>query len=96
MTAFDPEQALARWMKLWEKRHQEFDQLPDVNRRVARGNYEFFSSADSEMHELEREAQRNGYVLEWTFDRDTMEFEYTCEKMTPEDYEAYLEWEKEE
>ena len=48
------------------------------------------------MHELEREAQRDGSVLEWTFDRDTMEFEYTCEKMTPEDYEAYLEWEKEE
>ena len=52
--------------------------------------------ADYEIRELEQEAERKGYVLQWTFDQDKNDFEYTCEKMTSEEYEQYLEWEKEE
>ena len=37
--------------------------------------------------DLEQEAQRNGYILEWTFDQDKMDFEYTIKKMTPEDHQ---------
>ena len=53
MSTFNPDQALARWIELWEKRHEEFDQ-------------------------------------------DKHDFEYICGKMTVEEYEHYLEWEKEE
>jgi hypothetical protein len=67
MTEFGKEQALARYIELWERRHAEFDQLPNVEGRVARGDYEFFSSVDIELRELERETQRNGFVLEWNW-----------------------------
>jgi hypothetical protein len=96
MSTFNPDQSLARWIELWEKRYEEFDQLPDVERRVARGHYEFFATVDPEMRELEREAERNGFYFEWTFDQDKNDFEYICRKMTVEEYEQYLEWEKEE
>ncbi len=46
MPQFDPDQALARFIELHEKQGQAFDQLPDVERRVARGQYEFHSSVD--------------------------------------------------
>lgn len=53
MSTFSQDQALARWIELWEKRHEEFDKLPDVERRVARGHYEFFATVDPEKRELE-------------------------------------------
>ena len=96
MSTFNPDQALARWIDLWEKRQEEFDQLPDGERSVARGHDEFFAPVDSEMRELERETERNGFYLEWTFDQDKHDFEYICGKMTVEEYEHYVEWEKEE
>jgi hypothetical protein len=94
MTAFNKEQALARYIELHEKRHAEFDQLPDVERRVACGNYEFFSSVEIELRELEQEAQRNGFVLEWNW--DGQDFVYTIEQMSPEDRAAFLAEEQEE
>ncbi len=42
MSEFNREQALARYIELYEKRGAEFDALPDVERRVARGDYDFF------------------------------------------------------
>jgi hypothetical protein len=96
MSTFNPEQALALFIALHEKRGQEIGQRPDVQLRMARGNYDFMVDADYEIRELEQEAERNGYVLQWTFDQDKNDFEYTCEKMTSEEYEQYLEWEKEE
>jgi hypothetical protein len=96
MSTFNPDQARARWIDLWEKRHEEFDQLSDGGRRVARGHYEFFATVDPEMRELEREAERNGFYLEWTFDQDKNDCEYICRKMTGEEDEHYLAWEKEE
>jgi hypothetical protein len=44
----------------------------------------------------EREAERNGFYVEWTFDQDKNDFEYICRKMTVEEYEQYVVWEKEE
>jgi hypothetical protein len=88
MTEFRKEQALARYIELWERRHAEFDHLPDVKRRVARGDYEFFSSVDIELWELEQEAQRNGFVLEWNW--DGQDFVYTIEQLSPEDHAAFL------
>jgi predicted site-specific integrase-resolvase len=70
-----------------EKRGQEIDQRPDLQLRMARGNDDFMVNADEEVRELEQEAERNGYVLQWTFDQDTNDFAYTCEKMTAEEYE---------
>ena len=93
MTALNKEQALARSIELWERHAREFDQLPDVERRVARGDYEFFSSVDIELRELEQEAQRNGFVLEWNW--DGQDFVYTCEQMSPEDHAAFLAEEQE-
>ncbi len=43
-----------------------------------------------------REAERNGYVLDWTFDQEKNNFEYFCNKMTRQEWEQYLQWEKEE
>ena len=47
------------------------------------------------MRKLKREAERNGFSLEWTFDQDTHDFEYSCRKMTVEEDEHDVEWEKE-
>jgi hypothetical protein len=69
MTAFNKEQALAHFIELHEKRHQEIDQRPDLQRRMARGDYDFTVNVDYELRDLEQEAQRNGFVLEWNWDR---------------------------
>ncbi len=95
MSTFNPDQARARWIDLWEKRYEEFDQLPDVERRVARGHYAFFAPGDPAMRELEREAERNGLYLEWTVEQDKHDVEYLCRQMTGEAYEYSVEWEKE-
>src|SRR6266496_5534902 len=87
---FDPKEALARYIELWERRHTEFDQLPDVERRIARGDYESFSSVDIELDKLMEEAQRNGFVFEWRWDGDTQDFIYTIEKMSLEDSQHIL------
>ena len=42
--------------------------------------------ADYDIRDLQQEAERNGYILDWTF-------EYFCNKMTPEEWKQYLEWE---
>ena len=83
------------WIELWEKRHEEFDQLPDGERSSARGHDEFFATVDPAMRELEREAERNGFSLEWTFDQDKNDCEYICRKLTVEEDEHDVEWEKE-
>jgi hypothetical protein len=93
MTEFNKEQALARSIELWERRHAEFNQLPDVTHRVARGDYEFFSSVDIELDELTQEAQHNGFVLDATWDGN--ELVYTIEQMSPEEHAAYLAEEQE-
>ena len=43
-----------------------------------------------------REAERHGYILDWTFDQVKNDFEYFCNKMTPQEWKQYVEWEKEE
>jgi hypothetical protein len=95
MSEFNKEQVLARYIELWERRHAEFDRLPDVKRRVARGDYDFFSSVDVELRELEEEAQRSGFVLESNWDESKQDIVYTIEQMSPEDYAAFLAEEQE-
>lgn len=95
MTEWNKEQALARYVELWERRHAEFDQLPDVKRRVARGDYEFFSSVDIELDELQQEAQRNGFILDSRWDNSKQELTYAIEQMSPEDHAAFLAEEQE-
>src|SRR5260370_13952528 len=94
MMEFNKAQALARSIELWEKRHTEFDQLPDITCRVARGDYEFFSSVDIELGELEQEAQRNGFVLDSNCDGQHLV--YTIEPMSRADHAAFLAEEEEE
>ena len=60
------------------KAAEEFDQLPDGERSVARGHDEFFAPVDPAMRELEREAERNGLYLEWTFEQDKHDVAYLC------------------
>ena len=43
-----------------------------------------------------REAARNGYILDCTFDQEKNDFAYFSNTMTPEAWQQYLEWEKEE
>ncbi len=93
MNEFNKEQALTRYIELWERRHAEFDQLPDVTRRVARGDYDFFSRVDIELDELEQEAQHNGFILDSTW--NGRELVYTIEQMSPEEHAAYLAEEQE-
>ncbi len=69
LAQYDPDQAFARCIELHKKRDQEIDQRPDLERRMARGDYDFSVDADYELWDLEQVAQRNGYLLEWTFDR---------------------------
>ena len=56
---------------------------------IDQGHYDFTVDAEYDIRELQQEAERNGYILDWTF-------EYFCNKMTPEEWKQYLEWEKEE
>jgi hypothetical protein len=56
----------------------------------------FLVDADYSIRELEREAERNGYYLSVELDFREMKKDYMCRKMTPEEWEQYLEWEKEE
>ena len=42
-----------------------------------------------------REAERNGYMLDWTFAQENNGFAYVCTKMTPEEWKQSVEWEKE-
>ncbi len=95
MARFDPDQALARFVELHEERGQEIDQRPDLQRMMDRGHDDFSVDADDAIRELQLEAERNGSILDWTFDREKNDFEYFCNKLTPEEYEPYLEWEKE-
>jgi hypothetical protein len=94
MMECNKELALARSIELWEKRHGEFDQLPDDKCRVARGDYEFFSRVDIELRELEQEAQREGFVLDSNWDGQHLV--YTLEPMSREDHAACLAEEEEE
>jgi hypothetical protein len=43
-----------------------------------------------------QEAERNGYILDWTFHQENNDFEYFCTKMTRQEWKQYVEWEKEE
>ncbi len=96
MTTFDPDQALAAYIELHDKQAQEVDQHPDLPRRMERGDYDFMVAADYSIRELEREAERNGYYLSVDLDFREMRKDYICRKMTLEEWEQYLEWEKEE
>jgi hypothetical protein len=33
-----------------------------------------------------REAERNGYILDWTLDQENNDFASVCTKMTPEEW----------
>gem|GEM_PF-6724957 len=85
--------ALYYILKQSKRQITEFDALPDVERRVARGDYDFFSSVDVELWELVQEAQRNGFILAWNW--DGQDIVYTCEQMSPEDHAAFLAEEQE-
>ncbi len=61
-----------------------------------RGHDDFTVDADSDIQELQQEAERNGYVLDWTFDQEKNDVAYFCTKMTRQEWEQYVEWEKEE
>jgi hypothetical protein len=69
------------------RRGQEIDQRLDLQLRMARGTYDFMVDADDEFRELEQEAERNGYILQWGLDQDEHDFAYTCEQMTSQEYE---------
>jgi len=95
MTEFNKEQALARYIELKEKRYAKFSQLPHFKRRVARGDYDFFSSVDIELDKLEQEVQQNGFIFKCNWDKNKLETVYTIEQMSQEDYAAFLAEEQE-
>jgi len=42
-----------------------------------------------------REAERNGSMLDWTFDQEKNDCAYVFTKMTRLEWQQYVEWEKE-
>jgi hypothetical protein len=61
---------------------------PLVKRRVARGDYECFSSVDIELRELEQEVQRNGIDLDPNWEGQHLVS--TIEPMSREDHAAFF------
>ncbi|HEX4206181.1 MAG TPA: hypothetical protein VHZ51_18685 [Ktedonobacteraceae bacterium] len=96
MTAFDPDQATRQFIELHDRRDREIDQRPDLQHGMDRGHYDFTVDADYPIRELQNEAERNGYYLDGELDFQAMKKTYICRKMTPEEREQYLEWEKAE
>lgn len=96
MTVFDPEQAKRQFIELHDRRDREIDQRPDLQRLMDRGHYNFTVDADYSIQELQNEAERNGYYLDVELDFQAMKKTYICRQMTPEEWEQYVEWEKEE
>jgi hypothetical protein len=69
---------------------------PIGERMMDRGHYDFTVAADYDIRDLQQEAARNGYILDCTFDQEKNDFAYFSNTMTPEAWQQYLEWEKEE
>ena len=63
---------------------------------MRRGEYDFTSSVDYELAELEREALHNGYGLTWYWDYDKQDIVRICEPLSPEDYAAFMAEEQED
>jgi hypothetical protein len=83
---FDKEAAVTRYSELLEE-SKELSQLPNIEDRVVHGGvYDFASSADSEIYQLEETALKHGFYFSMTGD----EAEYTLKQMSPEQYAAYL------
>ncbi len=53
MSTFTPDQALACFIELHEKRGQEIDRRADLQRLMDRGHYDFTVDADYDIQELE-------------------------------------------
>lgn len=84
MTTFDKEQVLARYAELQAQRFAEFMQLPNFQRRLQRGDYDFVSSVDVEIEKLEQEATRNGFFIEANWDGDEKDASYILVEALPE------------
>ncbi|MEO7018713.1 MAG: hypothetical protein ABI234_01000 [Ktedonobacteraceae bacterium] len=95
MGEFNKEQALARYIELEAMRNAEFMRLPNVERRIARGDYDFRANVDGELGELQQEAQQNGFYLESVWDEEKRNLVHTIEQMSPKEYAAYLAEEQE-
>jgi hypothetical protein len=39
------------------------------------------------MRELQQEAERKGYMLDWSFDQEKNDFAYFCNKMTRQEWQ---------
>jgi hypothetical protein len=61
-----------------------------------RGHYDVTVEADYDIREPQQEAERNGYMLDWSFDQEQNDCAYFCNKMTRQAWQQYVEWEKEE
>ncbi len=70
--------------------------VPIGERMMDRGHYDFTVAADYDIRELQQAAERNGYMLDWTFEQENNDCAYVCTKMTPEEWKQSVEWEKEE
>ncbi len=90
MSEFNKEQALARYIELEAMRDAEFMRLPNVERRIARGDYDFRANVDVELGELQQEAQQNGFYLESVWDEEQRDLVHTIEQMSPKEYAEYL------
>jgi hypothetical protein len=79
-----------------EKIKQCVEQVMKQEAPMDRGHSDCTVDADCDIRELQQEAERNGSILDWTFDQEKNDFENFCNKMTSEEWKQYLEWEKEE
>ena len=75
---------------------KELIDAPIRERMMDRGHYDFTVDADYDIRELQQEAERTGYLLDWSFDQENNDVAYFCNKRTRQEWQQYLEWVKEE
>ena len=74
---------------------KQLSDAPIRERMMDRGHSDCTVEADDDMLDLQQEAERNGSMLDWTFDQEKNDCAYVCTKMTRQAWQQYVEWEKE-
>jgi hypothetical protein len=75
---------------------KQLSDTPIRERMMHRGHYDCTVEDDDDMRDFQQVAERNGSMLDWTFDQEKNDCAYVCTKMTRQEWQQYVEWEKEE
>ena len=87
---FDKEQARARYVAILEEYMGEYNRLPYAKRYDDIWYYDFLTSADCQLFDLDQEVQRNGFYLDAAMTMDGLAV--TLVEMPIEQHAAFLAW----